>query len=274
MKRVLCILVFLCVHLLWAVNPIKEYVDFPTNSKLSFEEVTIKTNDGFSLKSWVCFANKAKAKNRTLVLAYGDAGNMSYYLRQTVELVNQGYNVVLFDYRGFGESDNFLIDENVLYYDEFATDLQAVVAYAKEKFKTKVGVWALSMGTISAVLANDTTPLDYLIADGFVVSPNDVVKKMDEYLQKEIKLPSNARDYDKALSRLSIPILFFAGDRDGLTTVYDSNKVKLLNPKSQVVVYKGGHLQGFQAMTNTYHGQGYIEAIDTFYTNTFNANEK
>lgn len=274
MKRVLCILVFLCVHLLWAVNPIKEYVDFPTNSKLSFEEVTIKTNDGFNLKSWVCFANKAKAKNRTLVLAYGDAGNMSYYLRQTVELVNQGYNVVLFDYRGFGESDNFLIDENVLYYDEFATDLQAVVAYAKEKFKTKVGVWALSMGTISAVLANDTTPLDYLIADGFVVSPNDVVKKMDEYLQKEIKLPSNARDYDKALSRLSIPILFFAGDRDGLTTVYDSNKVKLLNPKSQVVVYKGGHLQGFQAMTNTYHGQGYIEAIDTFYTNTFNANEK
>ncbi len=274
MKRFLCILVFLCVHLLWALNPIKEYVDFPTNSKLSFEEVTIKTNDGFNLKSWVCFANKTKEKNRTLVLAYGDAGNMSYYLRQTVELVNQGYNVVLFDYRGFGESDNFSIDENVLYYDEFATDLQAVVAYAKEKFNTKVGVWALSMGTISAVLANDSSPLDYLIADGFVISPNEVVKKMDEYLQKEIKLPSNARDYDKALSRLSIPILFFAGDRDGLTTVYDSNKVKLLNPKSQVVVYKGGHLQGFQAMTNTYHGQGYIEAIDTFYVNTFNTNEK
>ncbi len=274
MKRFLCILSFLCVNFLWAVNPIKEYVDFPTNSKLTFEEVSIKTKDGFNLKSWVCFANKTKAKNRTLVLAYGDAGNMSYWLRQALELVNQGYNIVLFDYRGFGQSDSFLIDEKVLYYDEFTIDLQAVVAYAKQKFNTKVGVWALSMGTISAVLLNDTEPFDYLIADGFVVSPNEIVKKMDEYLQKEMKLPSNAKDYDKALSRLSIPVLFFSGDRDGLTTVYDSNKVKLLNPNSQVVIYKGGHLQGFQAMTNTYHGQGYIEAINYFYDNTFKTDEK
>jgi len=269
MKHLLCLFTLLIVNLVGAINPVKEYVDYPVNSNFKYEEVHIKTQDGYSLNSWILYAKEEKRFNRTLVLAYGDAGNMSYWLRQAIEVVNQGYDVVLFDYRGFGESDAFVLEEDQLYYDEFATDLQAVVAYTKTKFHTKVGVWALSMGTISAVLAHEVESYDYLIADGFVGSPKTIVTRLNEFLQKEIKLPEQARDYDKALTRLSIPVLFFAGDRDGLTTVQDSNRVKPLHPKSQVVLFKGGHLQGFQAMTNTYHGQGYIEAINSFYEKTF-----
>lgn len=269
MKHVLCLFTLLIVNLMGAVNPIKEYVDYPINSNFKYEEVRIKTPDGYALNTWILYAKEEKKLNRTLVLAYGDTGNMSYWLRQAIEVVNQGYDVVLFDYRGFGESDTFTLEEDQLYYDEFATDLQAVVAYTKNKFQTKIGVWALSTGTLAAVLTYEVESYDYLIADGFMVSPKAIVTKLDEFLQKEIKLPEQARDYDKALTRLSIPVLFFAGDRDGLTTVQESNRVKPLNPKSQVVLFKGGHLQGFQAMTNTYHGQGYIEAINSFYDKTF-----
>ena len=269
MKHLFCLFTLLIVNLVGAINPIKEYVDTPANSNFKYEEVYIKTQDNYTLKSWILYAKEENKRNRTLVLAYGDAGNMSYWLRQAIEVVNQGYNVVLFDYRGFGESEAFAIEEDQLYYDEFATDLQAVVAYAKTKFSTKIGVWAFSMGTISAVLTYDVEPYDYLIADGFVVNPKTIAKRLDEFLKKETKLPEPARDYDKALTRLAIPVLFFAGDRDGLTTVHDSDRVKPLNPKSQLVIFKGGHLQGFQAMTNTYHGEGYIDAINSFYDKTF-----
>lgn len=269
MKHLLCLFTLLIVNLVGAVNPVKEYADHPANSNFKYEEVRIKTDDGYTLNSWILYANEEKKHNRTLILAYGDAGNMSYWLRQAIEVVNQGYDVVLFDYRGFGESDAFTMLEDQLYYDEFATDLQAVVAYTKTKFHTKIGVWALSIGTIAAVLTSEKESYDYLIADGFMVSPKVIKTRLDDFLQKETKLPEQARDYDQALTRLSIPVLFFAGDRDGLTTVHDSNRVKPLNPKSQVVIYKGGHLQGFQAMTNTYHGQGYIEAMNSFYDKTF-----
>lgn len=269
MKHLFCLFTLLFVNLLSAINPIKEYADNPANSKFRYDEVQIKTKDGYTLNSWVLYPDAAKKLDRTLILAYGDAGNMSYWLRQAIEVVNQGYTVVLFDYRGFGASTDFEIDENILYYDEFATDLQAVVAYAKEKFTTKIGVWALSMGTIAAVLTNEVEPYDYLIADGFVVSPKIIAERLDGFLEKETKLPQPAKDYDHALTRLAIPVLFIAGDRDGLTTVHDSNRVKPLNPKNQLVLYKGGHLQGFQAMTDTYHGQGYIEAINSFYEKTF-----
>lgn len=269
MKHILCLFSLLFMQLAWALNPIKEYVDTPKNSSFRYEEVHLQTKDGFTLNSWVLYPSTEKKLNRTLVLAYGDAGNMSYWLRQVIEVVNQGYTVVMFDYRGFGDSDAFKMEEDVLYYDEFATDLQTVVAYAKKKFDTKIGVWALSMGTISAVLSQDVESYDYLIADGFVISPKTIVERLNDFLDKETKLPTQAKEYDQALSRLSLPVLFFAGDRDGLTTVFDSNRVKPLNSKNQVVIYKGGHLQGFQSMTNTYHGQGYIEAINDFYSKTF-----
>lgn len=269
MKHLLCLLSLLLVQFTMAINPIKEYADTPANSAFHYDEVRIKTKDGFDLNSWILYPNAAKKLNRTLVLAYGNEGNMSYWLRQAIEVANQGYTVVMFDYRGFGSSTPFEMEESVLYYDEFATDLQTVVAYAKEKFDTKIGVWALSMGTISAVLVQEQESYDYLIADGFVASPKVIAERLEHFLEKEMRLPEHALDYEKALTRLAIPVLFIAGDRDGLTTLQDSNRVKPLNPKNELVTYKGGHLQGFQAMTNTYHGQGYIEAINSFYDKTF-----
>ena len=269
MKHLLCLFSLLFVQIATALNPVKEYVDTPVNSNFNYEEVKIETQDGYSLNSWILYPKEANKLGRTLILSYGDAGNMSYWLRQAIEVVNQGYTVVMFDYRGFGASDAFQMDEDLLYCDEFAIDLQAVIAYTKAKFNTKIGVWAISIGTIAAVLAQEVQPYDYLIADGFMVSPQTIVERLEHFIQKETRLPKGATVYDHALSRLTLPVLFITGDRDGLTTVYDSNRVKPLNPKSEVVLYKGGHLQGFQAMTNTYHGQGYIEAIHSFYEKNF-----
>ncbi|MGG5508141.1 MULTISPECIES: alpha/beta hydrolase [unclassified Myroides] len=269
MKHLLCLFSLLFVQIAAALNPVKEYVDTPVNSNFDYEEVQIETPDNYTLNSWILHPKEDKKLDRTLVFAYGDAGNMSYWLRQAIEVVNQGYTVVLFDYRGFGASDPFEIEEDMLYYDEFATDLQAVVTYVKQKFSTKIGVWAISTGTIAAVFTHNKTSYDYLIADGFVVSPQTIVDRLTHFLEKETRLPEGAVAYDKALSRLTLPVLFIVGDRDGLTTAYDSNRVKPLNPKSEVVLYRGGHLQGFQAMTDTYHGQGYIEAMNAFYVKNF-----
>ncbi len=266
-KKSLILLFLLLTTLSWAVEPIKEYVDHPLNSvsNISFEAVEIKTEDDFTLKSWLCMPAKEVDKHRVFVLAYGDSGNMSYYVRQVLEMVKHGYTIVMFDYRGYGESQAFEMDSKTLYYDEFVTDLKAVVDYTKTRFNQPVGVWALSMGSIPATLLYSQDKFDYMVAEGFVYSPKVIVGRIKEYLEQDYKLPPSANDYENALSRLSLPMLLIAGDRDGLTTPDESRRAKFLNPKNELIFYKGSHLQGFQALSNEYHGQRYIEAIDKFF---------
>ncbi len=253
----------------YSVDPDRKYVDHPMNSDIKVEALEIITPDGYALKSWICFPKQDLDQHRILVLAYGDTGNMSYWIRQVLQMVNNGYTVVMFDYRGFGESDDFELDNTQLYYDEFTTDLVSVLKYTKERFKQPVGVWALSMGTISAVLAYNIENYQYLIAEGFVYDPNAVVKVIQEHLDKTYTVPVSALSYERSLSRLTLPVLYFTGDRDGLTSPKDSYRAKFLNARSEVVLFKGGHLQGFQALSLDYHGQRYVEYINTFVDNVY-----
>ena len=90
-------------------------------------------------------------------------------------LSHVGFTVVMFDYRGFGESDSFNIDTKMLYYNEFATDLTAVIQFAKNKYpKNKTGVWAFSMGTIIATLATNYIQPVFIIGDGYVTNPSAI----------------------------------------------------------------------------------------------------
>lgn len=266
-KKYFILFFLLATTMTRAVEPIKEYVDHPLNSisNISFEAVEITTEDNFILKSWICMPAKEVDKHRVFVLAYGDSGNMSYYVRQVLEMVKQGYTIVMFDYRGYGESQAFEMETTMLYYDEFVTDLKAVVDYSKTRFKQPVGVWALSMGSIPATLLYSQDKFDYMVVEGFVSSPTLIIEKVKSHLQQDYKLPPSATDYEKALSRLSVPMLLFAGDRDGLTTPDESKRAKYLNAKNELVFFKGTHLQGFQALSNEYHGQRYVEAIDSFF---------
>jgi pimeloyl-ACP methyl ester carboxylesterase len=265
MKYIVTLLLTLFGVLVYGGTPIKEYVDHPSNSNIKYEAIEVKTKDDYTLKTWVCFPNTKDDLNRVLVLAYGDTGNMSYWLRQVSEMVKKGYTIVLFDYRGYGKSQAFPIKEEQLYYEEFTNDLVTVIQYAKKRFKGPIGVWALSTGTLSATEAYQVEQYDYLVAEGFMIDPKEITNRLTEFLKKEYSLPEEAKNYATKISKLTLPILLFSGDRDGLTQPDDSYRVSFLNPKSKVVMFKGGHLQGFQALSGTTHGQRYIEAIDDFY---------
>ncbi|WP_430612037.1 alpha/beta hydrolase family protein [Flavobacterium sp. JP2137] len=249
----------------WALKPEKKYVEHPSNFNFKYKEQKIVTSDGVSLQSWSCFPDAKVDNKTTLILAYGDAGNMSYWLRQVAEMVQAGYTVVLFDYRGFGGSQDFAIDEKYLYYDEFVTDLTAVVQWTKKEVKSDhLGIWSLSMGSIMATLTIAREPVDFLVAEGFVIDPYQIVQVIKEYKQEQYLLPPKAPTYADALSRLQLPCLLFAGLRDGLTTMDDSNRVKFLNPNSELIPFNASHLQGFQSLSGTTHGQKYIDGITAF----------
>lgn len=124
-------LIVICLPL-FAVNPERGYKAKPDKYKIEFRESVIKTPDEARINTWTFEPQTAAKIGTTIILAGGDAGNMGYLIIYADGLRKQGFRVVSFDYRGFGESSDFTTSREILYYDEFATDLQAVIAIAKD----------------------------------------------------------------------------------------------------------------------------------------------
>ncbi len=246
----------------YALKPSKGYEAVPDTMKLPFEKNVITTTDDVHLKSWTFLPSNGD-KHATVVMAYADAGNMSWWLTQATILSQFGYTVVMFDYRGFGESDDFTVNKDMLYYNEFVTDLTAAIEFARKKYpKNKTGVWSFSMGTIIATLSYEKAKPDFIIGDGFVTSP---AKIKAFYAPKEnILLPANANTYETKLEAIKVPMLIFSGKQDVVTTDADIQKLKKSKPAIKVVNFDGEHLHGFEKLSKTFYGSEYIAAIDKF----------
>jgi len=240
----------------FALKPTHVYAVIPDTLGVRFEKNIITTVDEVHLKSWTFLPPDSINNKTTLVLAHADAGNMSWFVNfATYVSQYYGYTVTLFDYRGFGESDNFAIDTNYLYYNEFVKDLAAVIKFDRDKYPAnKTGIWAFSMGTIITTLLPVKAQPDFIIGDSYVVNMQRVV---DAYKAKKnvvLQLPPAASKYESALYKIKVPMLIFAGSEDKATPAEEVMKLKTKLPDVTIVNYEGGHMQGFMKLAATYNG--------------------
>lgn len=252
----------------FAIKPDREYFMTPDSVGWSYEQWEIKTEDGFKLNSWIYEAKPERNKDTVIILAYPDAGNMSYFVYYSAIVANAGYTVVTFDYRGFGESDDFEIQPDYLYYTEFAKDLEAVVNAASSKFPDKkIGVWGMSMGTTIASRAYPALKgkIDFMIGEGYVT---DTLAITDRYqaLDKSLILPEKPSEYKKAIHAIDIPLLILAASNDTITTHADALALKeTLGNNCEVIEYSGDHLSGFSHQLDSKgFGGWYLEQIAEF----------
>ncbi|WMN07074.1 alpha/beta fold hydrolase [Marivirga arenosa] len=170
------ILLFLLPLNLMAIDPDPKYILTPDSIGWEYEQLVLNTPDGNDLNTWIYAPNAENEKDEVLILAYPDAGNMSYFVYHASVLANLGYTVITFDYRGFGKSSDFEIKSDHLFQTEFSIDLKTVVQFAANRFENKnIGIWAWSMGTMVTTYSwpsiKDT--VDFLIFDAFVMNPEN-----------------------------------------------------------------------------------------------------
>ena len=84
-------------------NPQKGEIYSPAEFGLSHQEVQIPTSDGEILQGWFIPSTSVPAKGTVLYL-HGNSVNMTNYLYYIAFLVEEGYQLLMFNYRGFGES--------------------------------------------------------------------------------------------------------------------------------------------------------------------------
>ena len=253
----------------WALKPSKEWIATPDSLGMKYQTVAITTPDHVQLTGWLIEpAATVPDRHTTMVVAYGDFGNMSNELYQAQALSAAGYRVYLFDYRGFGHSAAFAIDPKRLYYQEFVVDLRTALADARRRFpRNHTGIIAFSMGTIMGTEVAATARCDFFVAEGYVGSPQRLVVDQLQRRQKVVTLPTQAADYARAAPRVKCPWLLIAGTTDASTPLADSVAVARTARRRQhrqVLTFDGGHLQGITTLSEATLGDVYVREISRF----------
>ena len=82
------------------------YLPYPshleTPGALSFEQVSLRTEEGLELGAWFVAAAPGASNGATVVIFNGNAGNRSHRAPLAHALSRAGFSVLLFDYRGYG----------------------------------------------------------------------------------------------------------------------------------------------------------------------------
>jgi len=248
----------------YALKPKKEYIYKPDKIGMNYNEIPLSTPDNFTINTWTMHPDKDADNKTVMIFAYADGMNMSYWIDQAAYFVKEGFTVVTFDYRGFGESSPFAIDTNQLYYTEYATDLETVIKYARDNNKGyKIGIRGLSMGTIIGTIASSKVKVDYFIGDSFVCDPV-LIKQRFATENVTITLPADVKNYTTILKANTTHLLVFSGTEDRVTSVDDSKAMIAGHNERKLITYKGGHLEGIYVLTGKSAGSEYIQDIKDF----------
>jgi fermentation-respiration switch protein FrsA (DUF1100 family) len=73
----------------------------PRDHALEYDDVSLRTRDGETIHAWLVHAT---APRGMVILCHGNAGNIAARIERASKLVEIGFDVLLFDYRGYGGS--------------------------------------------------------------------------------------------------------------------------------------------------------------------------
>jgi fermentation-respiration switch protein FrsA (DUF1100 family) len=73
----------------------------PRDHGLAYDDLQLTTRDGETIHAWLVHANSPRG---AILLCHGNAGNIAARIARASKFVELGFDVLLFDYRGYGGS--------------------------------------------------------------------------------------------------------------------------------------------------------------------------
>jgi fermentation-respiration switch protein FrsA (DUF1100 family) len=241
----------------------------PARLGLEADEVRLTPEPGVGLHAWFfpypqplnqdpVVSRTMRTPSRplaTLLFCHGNAGNVSHRLENVYYLLQTGFQVLLFDYRGYGHSSGQPSEEG-LYRDAIAA-----WSYLVERPDT-AGVpriiFGRSLGGAVAVeLATRVT------ADGLILESTFTSIRTLARLVFPLPLPELPVYYDSLskIGRIRMPLLAIHGQEDELIPFADGKKLfdAAPEPKIWVPLVGAGHND-----TYVVGGEAYFQRLATF----------
>jgi len=271
-KRPVHILLFLMLFLSGGCSglffyPSKTLVDNPAIERFDRKDVFFKTPDNVTLHGWLI--QTPGSPRGTVVFFHGNAGNMSTHVNNVLWLVPAGYDLFVFDYRGYGTSEGGPTLEGV------NIDGKAALVEALSIARPgPVIVLGQSLGGAVAVYAaasiSDKEKLKAVVVDSAFADYREIVRdKMSQFIITwPFQYPvSIFFDDDYApirwISKISpVPVLLTHGTNDRVVPFHHGPELygAALKPKEFWPAEGRGHIEAFTDKSMRERLLKYLEA--------------
>lgn len=236
----------------------------PEDAELAYEPVYFKSADGTMLSGWFIpaegVASSRDAKG-TVIHMHGNAQNMTAHWQYAAWVPSRGYNLFVFDYRGYGQSrgkpePQGIFEDSVAALDHLRTRTDIDTE--------KLFVFGQSLGGMLAIAAAGASQQGVcaVLAEAPFHSYSAVADDMMPAAELILDDTYCATTYVAALS--PIPLLLLHGTKDKV--VPHAHSVMLLSeagePKQLVTIEEGEHND---AMVPQVHGSKYQDMMIDFF---------
>jgi fermentation-respiration switch protein FrsA (DUF1100 family) len=221
--------------------PTRDQPATPATWGFKFENIDFKSADGTPLHGWFIPARGGKCK-ATVVFSHGNAGSIGHHLGFVTWLAEAGYNVLMYDYRGFGKSGGNVDRRGMI------NDVKAAFSYAGRRADVdskRLVSYGHSLGGAKSVTALGEAPVKGLravVIDGAFASYQTMAKVMGGQLGASLVSDELApKDFVQKLS--PVPLLVVHGTRDEVVPVSQGRQLyeNARQPKTLFEVKTGRH---------------------------------
>jgi hypothetical protein len=208
-----------------------------------FEEVAFKSKDGTALTGWFVPAqgrHQGKAK-ATMVFSHGNAGSMGHHLGFCMWLVTEGYNVFLYDYRGYGKSAGMVNRRGII--DDVRAAFEAAAKHPGAG--SRLVAMGHSLGGAKSIVALAEAPvrgLRAVVTDAAFSSYQAMARKIAG--ETGVRLVSDELAPKDFVGKLApVPLLVVHGTDDAVVPFAHGTELfaAAKEPKAMFAVQGGGH---------------------------------
>ena len=244
--------------------PDRYQYETPKRAGLAFDRVVFTSADGTQLAGWfipaVGVASPREAKG-TVIQMHGNAQNMTAHWSFVDWLPLRGFNLFVFDYRGYGESDGKpdpkgVFEDAVAALDHLRgrTDIDA----------SRLLVFGQSLGGTVAIAASGASSqgIRAVVAEAPFYSYSAIA---NDHLPGAGMMMDDEWSASRYVAKLApIPILFIHGTADQVVPYHHSTKLlaEAGEPKSLITINGGEHVDSMVAQV---HGRKYQDEMIAFF---------
>ncbi|UCD09111.1 MAG: alpha/beta hydrolase [Dehalococcoidales bacterium] len=233
--------------------PGRTVLETPGNIGLAYENISLETANGEKIIGWFVTANNSRG---VLLFCHGNAGNISHRLDSIRIFVELGLSVLIFDYRGYGESEGKPSESGTY------QDAEAAWNYlVKERHinPEKIIIFGRSLGGgIASYIASRFSPGMLILESTFTSLPDIAASHFPYFpikLITKIKYPT--AEY---LSRVNCPVLIIhSRDDEEIPFSHGQNLYEIAADPKVFLTIQGSHNQGFIDSSSSYE-----EGLDMF----------
>jgi len=205
--------------------------DYKFKFDVPFDELKIPVKKD-ELLSAVLF--KAKAPKGMVIYFHGNARNISGYASRTPDFTNQGYDVLMMDYPGYGKSTGPLTESKIY------ADGLLMYEIARQRFPAdSIIIYGRSLGTAVATQLASVRDCRRLVLESPFYSMTDMAMRFAPIfpysIMLEYKFPTN-----EFIKKVTSPVTIIHGTADGTVPIASGRKLeKFLKPGDKFIAIEG-----------------------------------